>query len=51
DDLLKLDIPVVNLGPWGKDAHKFMERLDVDYSLEVVPKLLKSLIQKLAQLE
>lgn len=48
DDLLKLDIPAVNLGPMGKDAHKFVERLELDYSLDVVPKLLKSLIQKLA---
>lgn len=51
DNLLKLDIPMVNLGPWGKDAHKFMERVELDYSLEVVPKLLKSLIEKLAKLE
>jgi arginine utilization protein RocB len=48
DDLLLLDIPVVNLGPMGKDAHKFVERLELDYSLDVVPKLLKSLIQKLS---
>jgi len=51
DDLLKLDIPAVNLGPAGKDAHKFMERLELDYSLEVVPHLLKSLLEKLADLE
>jgi arginine utilization protein RocB len=51
DNLLKLDIPVVNLGPWGKDAHKFMERVELDYSLEVVPVLLESLIEKLAQLD
>lgn len=51
DDLLKLDIPVVNLGPAGKDAHKFIERLELDYSLEVVPQLLKSLIDKLARLK
>lgn len=51
DNLLKLDIPVVNLGPWGKDAHKFMERMDLEYSLEVVPRLLESLIEKLAKLE
>jgi arginine utilization protein RocB len=48
NDLLKLDIPVVNLGPAGKDAHKFVERLELDYSLEVVPKLLMSLVEKLA---
>lgn len=51
DDLLKLDIPAVNLGPAGKDAHKFIERLELDYSLEVVPQLLKSLVEKLADLE
>lgn len=47
DDLLKLDIPSVNLGPAGKDAHKFIERLELDYSLDVVPVLFKSLVEKL----
>ncbi len=48
DNLLKLDIPIVNLGPWGKDAHKFLERLELDYSLEVVPNLMKSLVKQLS---
>ncbi len=51
DDLLKLDIPAVNLGPAGKDAHKFIERLELDYSLDVVPILLKSLVEKLARMK
>lgn len=41
DDLVKLDVPVLNIGPSGKDAHKNTERLELDYSFRVVPKLLK----------
>ncbi len=51
DELLALDVPVVNLGPHGKDAHKFTERLELDYSLEVAPALLKSLVSSLSKLE
>ncbi len=50
DDLLALDVPVVNLGPAGKDPHEFTERLELGYSLEVVPQLLKSLVLKLSKL-
>lgn len=32
EDLQKLNLPVVNIGPFGKDAHKFTERLEKDYS-------------------
>lgn len=51
DDLLALDVPVVNLGPAGKDAHKHTERLELDYSLNVAPTLLKSLVESLSELE
>jgi arginine utilization protein RocB len=37
----ELDIPAVNIGPYGKDAHKRTERLYIPFSAEVVPKLLK----------
>ncbi|MGI5862452.1 MAG: M20/M25/M40 family metallo-hydrolase [Myxococcales bacterium] len=50
DDLLALDVPVVNLGPAGKNPHEFTERLELGYSLEVVPHLLKSLVFKLSKL-
>ncbi|NRD77851.1 M20/M25/M40 family metallo-hydrolase [Bacillus sp. BRMEA1] len=43
-----LDIPVVNLGPIGKDAHKKTERLYLPYALEVLPKLLKEMIERIA---
>ncbi|MCM3117569.1 M20/M25/M40 family metallo-hydrolase [Neobacillus sp. MER 74] len=32
DVLENLNIPVLNLGPVGKDAHKWTERLDVDHA-------------------
>ncbi|OYD07731.1 M20/M25/M40 family metallo-hydrolase [Paludifilum halophilum] len=34
-----LDIPVVNIGPYGMDAHKQWERVEVPYSMQVVPNL------------
>ena len=39
EDMQELNLPVVNIGPFGKDAHKFTERLEEDYSFNVAPKL------------
>lgn len=39
EDMQKLNLPVINIGPFGKDAHKFTERLEKDYSFNVAPKL------------
>lgn len=39
EEMQKLNLPVVNIGPFGKDAHKFTERLEKDYSFNVVPKI------------
>ncbi len=44
DDLAKLNIPIFNVGPFGKDAHKFTERLNVDFSYHHAPKLLKKAV-------
>ena len=49
--LLKLDVPVVNLGPSGRDAHKYTERLDLRYYLGPYPILFRSLIRRLSKLE
>jgi arginine utilization protein RocB len=35
-----LGIPVVNLGPWGRDYHQRTERVNMPYSFQVVPELL-----------
>ncbi len=48
-ELLSLDIPVANMGPAGKDAHKATERLELKYSLEVSPKVLSWTIEELAK--
>jgi arginine utilization protein RocB len=47
DAMQKLGLPVVNIGPFGKDAHKFTERLEKKYSFEVAPKLVKHTIENL----
>ncbi|MGM9988021.1 MAG: M20/M25/M40 family metallo-hydrolase [Bacillaceae bacterium] len=39
-----LKIPVLNIGPIGKDAHKKTERLYLPYAMDVLPFLLKDTI-------
>ncbi|MCL1941705.1 MAG: M20/M25/M40 family metallo-hydrolase [Synergistaceae bacterium] len=45
--LTRIDIPVLNLGPLGKDCHKMTERADMEYSLNILPQLLRFLISVL----
>lgn len=41
EGILALDnIPIINIGPKGKDAHKNTERIDIEYSLKKFPKIL-----------
>lgn len=47
----KLNLPVMNIGPYGKDAHKNTERLHADYSFRVYPALLAYAIDQLLQPE
>ncbi|MBA3471273.1 MAG: M20/M25/M40 family metallo-hydrolase [Herpetosiphonaceae bacterium] len=35
-----LDLPIVNIGPWGRDYHQRSERIFMPYSFEVVPELI-----------
>lgn len=44
EDLQELNLPVLNIGPFGKDAHKFTERLEKDYSFNVAPKIVYNTI-------
>ena len=48
DDLLSLDVPLAGLGPSGKDAHKDTERLELDYSFDIAPRMLEKAIAMLA---
>ena len=47
EDIAKVNVPVINYGPHGKDAHKYTERILVDYSFEIVPIVLKELVKNL----
>ncbi|MFB5190976.1 M20/M25/M40 family metallo-hydrolase [Alicyclobacillus fastidiosus] len=44
--MAELNIPVCNLGPFGKDAHQWTERLELDYSTRVLPQLSMNMIAK-----
>ncbi|WP_114571960.1 M20/M25/M40 family metallo-hydrolase [Exiguobacterium flavidum] len=46
-DIRDLNVPVINVGPYGLDAHKKLERMEMTYSLEVVPNLTNLIILKL----
>jgi len=39
EDIRELILPVVNIGPYGKDAHKYTERVYMPYSFETVPRI------------
>lgn len=39
-----LDVPVINIGVGGKDAHKWTERLDIEFSFRVVPDMLMEFV-------
>jgi len=45
EDVHDLNIPVINIGPYGMDGHKKLERMEMTYSLEMVPNLTNHVIQ------
>jgi len=47
EEMAKFNAPVLNLGPWGKDLHKFTERLHGNFAFEVAPKILKFAVMEL----
>jgi arginine utilization protein RocB len=36
----QLDLPVINIGPWGEGAHTRRERVEKEYSFSAVPELI-----------
>ncbi|HWR42741.1 M20/M25/M40 family metallo-hydrolase [Sporomusa sp.] len=42
-----ISMPVVNIGPFGKDAHKLSERLCTAYSFDAMPQILYKTMQNL----
>ena len=49
EDLKKLDVPVVNFGPVGKDLHKNGERIHLPYYLDTLPGLFRSFAGYIAE--
>ena len=47
DELNKLSMPVVNIGPWGKDLHKTTERVFAPDVFERIPMILYDLIESI----
>lgn len=47
-ELMKLDVPVMNLGPVGRDAHKDTERVKLSYGLDVLPRLIAHAVRSIS---
>ncbi len=41
-----LELPIVNIGPWGRDYHQRNERIFMPYSFEVLPELIWRVAQE-----
>lgn len=48
DDMKKLKAPVLNVGPFGKDAHKRTERLHIENAFVIVPNLIEGMIKTIS---
>jgi arginine utilization protein RocB len=40
-----ISMPVVNIGPYGKDAHKLSERVSIPYSFDAMPLILRRTVE------
>ena len=47
EDIRELSIPVLNIGPWGKDLHKYTERVNLKDLKERVPAMVDAAIRYL----
>lgn len=47
DDILEINVPVVNIGTYGKDGHKVTERVHMKYTFENVPNITYRTIKQL----
>ncbi len=47
EDVLSVNVPVVNIGSFGKEGHKITERVQMKYTFENVPNMTYMKINKL----
>ncbi len=45
DDLAAVRIPIVNIGPVGRDAHKMTERVHVSYAMRTLPAVIDTAVR------
>ena len=45
DEIMKIKMPCINIGPWGKDFHKLTERVLMEDLYERTPKILDYVIK------
>lgn len=46
-EIKEIFMPVLNVGPWGKDLHKYTERVNRDDLFYRTPKLIDLVVSKL----
>lgn len=46
-DIRDINVPAINIGPYGYDGHKKYERTEIKYTTEIVPKITKEVIDRL----
>jgi len=51
ETMRQMDLPVVNIGPYGFDAHGQKERVEAYYSFEVVPAMISKTISKMLSIK
>ncbi|ACB86332.1 M20/M25/M40 family metallo-hydrolase [Natranaerobius thermophilus] len=47
EEISKLDVSVINVGPMGKDAHQYTERLHMPFFTEKAPKILEFTVNEI----
>ncbi|MET3291071.1 UNVERIFIED_CONTAM: arginine utilization protein RocB [Brevibacillus sp. OAP136] len=46
-DIRDINVPCINIGPYGYDAHNRYERMEIQFSAEVVPNVTNEIIKRL----
>ena len=49
EEMQELDLPVADIGSYGKDAHQFTERVETVYTYEVLPEILYKTMMHILQ--
>lgn len=44
-------IPTINIGPWGRDYHHWLERANADYAFRVLPVLVQAVVKRVLRAE